>query len=160
MAFQSTFASPCAQHVDEGATWKAVGWAERLAAISLVIALGPFLLAIGLVIFCLSRRAPLVLHQRVGRNGQTLWTLKYRSMWPGGGAWKFGLWERIVEHPGPCVKSADDPRVTSGLARFLRRYSIDELPQLINVIGGEMALVGPRPLTREELRTHYAAAAP
>ena len=137
-----------------------MGWAERLAAILLVLVLGPFLIAIGLAIFCLSRRPPLVLHRRVGWNGQALWTLKYRTMWPGGGPWTFGLWERIVEHPGPQVKSAEDPRVTSRFARLARRFSIDELPQLLNVAGGEMSLVGPRPLTREELRTHYAGAAP
>ena len=160
MAFQFAAAPACAQTVDEGALWRVVGWAERLAAAMLVVALGPFLMAFGLVVFGLSRRPPLVLHRRVGRFGHPIWTWKFRTMWAKGGAWQFGWRERIVEHPGPAPKSLDDPRVTSGLARLARRYSIDELPQLINVLRGEMALIGPRPLTLEELRTHYGAAAP
>jgi lipopolysaccharide/colanic/teichoic acid biosynthesis glycosyltransferase len=70
------------------------------------------------------------------------------------------LVERIAETPGPEIKSAHDPRVVSGFARFCRRFSIDELPQLWHVIRGEMALVGPRALTLEELRLNYAQDAP
>ena len=126
----------------------------------MLLALGPFLFATGMAVLCLSRRAPLVAHRRVGLNGQYIWTLKFRTMWTAGGRWELGLVERIVESPGPSPKTADDPRVTSGFARFLRRFSIDEIPQLIHVVTGEMALVGPRPLTIEELREHYATAAP
>jgi lipopolysaccharide/colanic/teichoic acid biosynthesis glycosyltransferase len=57
-------------------------------------------------------------------------------------------------------KPADDPRVTSRFARICRRFSIDELPQLMHVVSGTMALVGPRPLTREELDRHYGTDAP
>jgi len=127
---------------------------------SLLLALGPLLAVTGMLIFWLSRRPPLLAHRRVGRHSQPFWTLKFRTMWPGGGPWQFRLTERIVEDPGPRIKCATDPRVTSRLARLCRRFSIDELPQLVNVIRGEMALVGPRPLTREELRVQYAAAAP
>jgi len=160
MALQSTVAPTCAQPIEDGALWRVVGWAERLAAVCMLLVLGPFLCATAIVVFYLSGRSPLVAHRRVGLNGHSFWTLKFRTMWAAGGRWEPGLVERIVESPGPMPKSADDPRVTSGFARLLRRYSIDEMPQLIHVVTGEMALVGPRPLTIEELRLHYAAAAP
>jgi lipopolysaccharide/colanic/teichoic acid biosynthesis glycosyltransferase len=54
-------------------------------------------------------------------------------------------------------KAADDPRVPNAFARFCRRHSIDELPQLLHVVRGEMSLVGPRPLTAWELRRYYGA---
>lgn len=160
MAFQSTYAAPGAQQFEEAAVWRAVGWAERLASVLLLLALGPLLALTGLLILCFSKRSPLVAHRRVGLYGRSLWTLKFRTMWQRDEPWEVGLTERIVENAGPVLKSADDPRVTSRLARFLRRYSVDELPQLVNVARGEMALVGPRPLTREELRSHYGPLAP
>lgn len=72
---------------------------------------------------------------------------------------------RFVEHlqppnaNSPAPKTARDPRVTHAFAALCRRFSIDELPQLWQVVRGEMALVGPRPLTRWELETHYGPAA-
>ncbi len=126
----------------------------------MLLSLGPLLCATAIAVFCLSRRSPLVAHQRVGLNGQSIWTLKFRTMWTGREPFAPGWIERIVESPGQSPKSADDPRVTSTFARFLRRYSIDEIPQLIHVVTGKMALVGPRPLTIDELREHYGAAAP
>jgi len=66
---------------------------------------------------------------------------------------------RLVEHLAetnvPEVKVGVDPRVTSRFAAMLRKYSIDELPQLIHVVRGRMSLVGPRPLTRDELSKYY-----
>ncbi len=67
--------------------------------------------------------------------------------------------EYIVAEPSSDDKDPRDERVTSGFARFLRRHSIDEIPQLWHVASGEMALVGPRPLTRTELERHYGARA-
>lgn len=160
MAFQSTYASPCAQRVEDSVFWKVLGWGERLEAVLLLVALAPFLVVTGVLIFALSRRSPLVAHLRVGHRGRAFWTLKFRTMWWNHEGGQFALMERIVEEPGPDLKTAADPRVTSGLARWCRRFSIDELPQLVNVARGEMALVGPRPLTREEMRTHYASDAP
>jgi lipopolysaccharide/colanic/teichoic acid biosynthesis glycosyltransferase len=114
----------------------------------------------GILIFALSRRTPLVAHQRIGQYGHPFWTLKFRTMWPAPPRKRSWLVERILEEPGPDLKAETDPRVTSWFARFCRRRSIDELPQLFHVVAGEMSLVGPRPLTREELRRHYGAGAP
>jgi lipopolysaccharide/colanic/teichoic acid biosynthesis glycosyltransferase len=82
--------------------------------------------------------------------------LKLRTMWdretqPPASAWI----ERIADDRGPALKSPFDPRVPHPFARFCRRHSLDELPQLLHVLRGEMSLVGPRPLTAAEIRTHY-----
>jgi lipopolysaccharide/colanic/teichoic acid biosynthesis glycosyltransferase len=165
MAFQSTCAAPCAQPAKDGVSWKAMGWGGRLGALLLLWLLAPFLALIALAIVILARRSPLVAHRRVGRNGRSFWTYKFRSMWSADAArnWplvEYVLVEYVDEEPGLVLKGADDPRITSRFARFCRRYSIDELPQLYNIVCGEMAFVGPRPLTREELRRHYAGDAP
>ncbi len=92
-------------------------------------------------------------HRRVGRNGKAFDCLKFRSMVPDADR---VLRELLEMHPELNVewlrdhKLRDDPRIT-GVGRFLRRTSLDELPQLWNVIRGEMSLVGPRPIMHEEL---------
>lgn len=92
-------------------------------------------------------------HQRIGQNGRTFECLKFRTMVPNADQVLRELLEReptlkvewLRDH-----KLRNDPRVTA-LGRFLRRTSLDELPQLWNVLRGEMSLVGPRPVVREEL---------
>ena len=87
--------------------------------------------------------------------------LKLRTMWnqdaPGA---RRGAWiEFIADDTGPACKQSSDPRVAHAFARFCRRHSIDELPQLWHVVRGEMLLIGPRPITGRELREYYGAAA-
>ena len=82
--------------------------------------------------------------RRVGLGEQEFGMFKFRSMYTDAGALQAGL-EGANEASGPLFKIKDDPRVTR-VGRFLRRYSIDELPQILNVLRGEMSLVGPRPL--------------
>jgi exopolysaccharide production protein ExoY len=133
---------------------------ERACALVLLGALAPVLLLIGLILTALSRRSPLIAHLRVGRNGEPLWVLKFRTMWEGvvpAGRW--ALLEYIEDEDGPGRKAAEDVRVRSAFARALRRLSLDELPQLLHVLSGRMALVGPRPLTRTELDIHYGSRA-
>ena len=84
-----------------------------------------------------------------------MWMLKLRTMWDGDAPSCSGWIERIEDDGRPELKSAEDSRVSCRLARFCRRHSIDELPQLWHVISGEMSLVGPRPITDRELRLHY-----
>jgi lipopolysaccharide/colanic/teichoic acid biosynthesis glycosyltransferase len=80
-----------------------------------------------------------------------------RTMWGGERRSGAGWIEYIDDDRGPELKSAEDSRVSCRFARFCRRHSIDELPQLWHVISGEMSLVGPRPITERELRRHYGA---
>lgn len=82
--------------------------------------------------------------RRVGLGEREFGMFKFRSMYVDAGARQAGL-EGANEASGPLFKIKDDPRVTR-VGRFLRRYSIDELPQILNVLRGEMSLVGPRPL--------------
>jgi lipopolysaccharide/colanic/teichoic acid biosynthesis glycosyltransferase len=105
----------------------------------------------------LSRRSPLITHRRVGHGGRDIWVLKLRTMWPSAKrACRFSPFiEPVSSEPAADVKSELDPRVTSRFAAFCRRHSIDEYPQLWQVIRGEMTLVGPRPLTAEEIETYY-----
>jgi exopolysaccharide production protein ExoY len=92
-------------------------------------------------------------HRRIGRHGKAFDCLKFRSMVPDADR---ALRDLLTERPDLSAewlrdhKLRDDPRVTA-VGRFLRRTSLDELPQLWNVIRGEMSLVGPRPVVREEL---------
>ena len=141
-------------------SWQAVAICERLAAVVLFAASASVLAASMVAVWLLSGRSPLIAHRRVGFQGAPLWMLKLRTMWDtaADGAAKGAVWiEYIDDDAGPRLKKARDSRVSGGFARFCRRHSIDELPQLWHVIRGEMALVGPRPMTERELRRHYGA---
>jgi len=129
---------------------------ERLAALLLLTLVLPVMVLAALTLWIVSGRSPLIAHRRVGWQGADLWMLKLRTMW--GGSDPAGSWiERIQDETGPQLKGARDPRVRSRFARFCRRHSLDELPQLWHVVIGEMSLVGPRPMTARELRRHYGA---
>jgi lipopolysaccharide/colanic/teichoic acid biosynthesis glycosyltransferase len=121
---------------------------ERIAAGLLLILLSPALLLIGMAIAILSRRSPVIVHTRAGQHGEQFGMLKFRTMW----GHTPGLEFQDLEDR----KAATDPRVTSTFAALCRRFSIDELPQLVHVASGRMSLVGPRPLTAVELRRHYS----
>jgi lipopolysaccharide/colanic/teichoic acid biosynthesis glycosyltransferase len=95
-----------------------------------------------------SRGPVLFQQQRVGRHGERFRMLKFRTMVDEAEQLKAGLSDRNEAHDG-LFKIADDPRVTR-VGRLLRASALDELPQLLNVVRGEMSLVGPRPLVIEE----------
>ena len=143
------------------AGWDAAMLCERVFALLALAALLPFLVLAGVVVVLLSRRCPLVAHARVGQNGKSIRVLKLRTMWSGAASRPRPapyFVEYLRREPVPEVKR-NDPRVTSAFAAFCRKYSIDELPQLWHVVRGDLALVGPRPLTADELIEHYGAAA-
>lgn len=135
---------------------------ERVLAAALLVLLLPLITAAAIATAILSRRSPLIAHERVGQGGRPIWVLKIRSMWDRNSPAPRAM--SVVERLAPqckCaieIKNAKDPRITSRFAGFCRRYSIDELPQLWHVVRGEMALIGPRPLTAHEIETHYNSA--
>jgi exopolysaccharide biosynthesis polyprenyl glycosylphosphotransferase len=87
--------------------------------------------------------------ERCGLNGRPFIMYKFRSMVNDAEQRRFEL-EALNEMDGPVFKSSRDPRITA-LGKFIRRFSIDELPQLFNVLRGDMSLVGPRPPLPEEV---------
>ena len=117
---------------------------DTVAAALGLIVLAPLLLAIALAIKLSSRGPVFFAQQRYGLNKRLFWMYKFRTMVPDAEALQAGL-ERNNEAHGPVFKIARDPRVTR-IGAVLRKLSLDELPQLWNVVRGEMALVGPRPL--------------
>jgi len=146
------------QETTRDSTWQFVEACERLAAAVLLVMLSPAILLCALAVAMLSRRTPLIAHRRVGWRGTDLWVIKLRTMWGHDqpGERPASRWiERIDGPSGPELKRAGDPRVPNGFARFLRRHSVDELPQFWHVLRGEMSLVGPRPITSTELRDFY-----
>jgi exopolysaccharide biosynthesis polyprenyl glycosylphosphotransferase len=117
------------------------------AAVGLLL-LAPVMVVIAVAVKLTSRGRVFYVHDRVGRGNQHFRMLKFRTMVEGADDLKPHL-EHLNEADGPMFKIADDPRVTP-LGRFLRKSSLDELPQLINVLRGDMSLVGPRPLIPSE----------
>ena len=141
-------------------TWQMMGICERLASVVLFIALSPVMVGSALVLALMSRRSPLIAHRRVGWRGSALWMLKLRTMWDQRDDNPRRQWqwvERIDDQVGPDAKHDEDPRVANWFARFCRRHSIDEIPQLWHVMRGEMTLIGPRPITAAEIRRYYGA---
>jgi exopolysaccharide biosynthesis polyprenyl glycosylphosphotransferase len=110
----------------------------------LLIVLSPLMLLIAIAIKFDSRGSVLFAQERVGYNRRRFFVYKFRTMVPDAEAMQ-GTVEHLNEAQGPVFKIANDPRITR-LGGFLRRTSLDELPQLVNVLRGEMSLVGPRPL--------------
>jgi exopolysaccharide biosynthesis polyprenyl glycosylphosphotransferase len=108
-----------------------------------LLLLSPLLAGVALAIKVTSRGPILFKQVRVGKHGRTFHMLKFRSMVANAEELKARLAAQN-EQSGPVFKMTRDPRITD-IGRFIRKYSIDELPQLINVLRGEMAIVGPRP---------------
>jgi exopolysaccharide biosynthesis polyprenyl glycosylphosphotransferase len=121
---------------------------DLLGAALLVLAFAPVMTFAALAIRLTSRGPILYRSMRPGIGGRSFACLKFRTMVAGAEH----LQERLEEHnelSGAIFKIRQDPRVT-GVGRFLRRWSLDELPQLFNVLRGEMSLVGPRPLPQRD----------
>jgi len=118
----------------------------------LLIICAPLMLLVALIIKCTSRGPVLFRQTRAGLNGHHFIMYKFRSMHNGSenGRGELSPYNDI-DH-GPCFKLRNDPRLTP-FGRILRKSSIDELPQLYNVLKGEMTLVGPRPLPLIEVET-------
>jgi len=135
---------------------------DILISVSILVISLPFILAIAVIIKCTSKGPVLFKQERIGKNGKPFMFLKLRTM-------KYGSSDR--QHRKFCkdfiegklsggssegtgnktYKIVDDPRVT-GVGRFLRKSSLDELPQFLNILRGDMTLVGPRPSLKYEYK--------
>jgi lipopolysaccharide/colanic/teichoic acid biosynthesis glycosyltransferase len=105
-------------------------WLERVLAAAGLVVLSPVLVLLAAAVWVDSGRPVLFRHRRVGRGGRTFELLKFRSM--------------VVDHGGPQLTRKGEARITR-VGAWLRKWKLDELPQLVNVVRGEMSLVGPRP---------------
>lgn len=118
-----------------------------------LLALFPFMLIIAIIIVIDSPGAsPIFSQTRVGRNGELFTFYKFRSMHPNAESQLASLLQ-LNEMDGPVFKIKRDPRITR-IGHFLRISSIDELPQLWNVLRGEMSIVGPRPALEREVEQY------
>ena len=124
------------------------------ASAAALAALSPLLLAAAALVKLTSRGPILFRQERVGLHGRTFHMLKFRSMVANAEQLK-ALLAAKNEQSGPVFKMKRDPRVTA-VGRFMRKHSIDELPQLVNVLRGDMSIVGPRPPVLTEVASYEA----
>jgi lipopolysaccharide/colanic/teichoic acid biosynthesis glycosyltransferase len=123
-----------------------------LSLVALII-LSPFLMIIALIIKLTSDGNVLYAHRRIGKGGKIIHVLKFRTMNKDNRPLEEILTKEQLEEYKSYYKVTNDPRVTK-FGKFLRKTSIDELPQLINIIKGDMSIVGPRPIIFDELKLY------
>ncbi|MDE2572947.1 MAG: sugar transferase, partial [bacterium] len=127
---------------------------DLVISVAALVVAAPIVAAAAVAVMMVSPGSPIFVQERVGRGGRPFRFYKLRTMYDGAHL-EHEKMRRHNEVPGPVLKIKRDPRLHS-LGSFLRRTSIDELPQLWNVIKGEMSLVGPRPALPCEVE-HYDA---
>ena len=128
---------------------------DFLTAFFALLLIGWFLIIMAIIVAIGSKGSPIYCDKRIGKGGKEISVLKFRSMY-----------KDANEHPEKYLnkeqmkqfqeerKVDNDPRITK-VGRFIRKTSIDELPQLLNIFIGNMSLVGPRPITKWELEKHF-----
>ena len=143
-------------HIDEpeltGVRRAAKAVLDRVTALLLMLLLSPLLIAVALVIWLGDHRNPFFSQLRTGREGHEFRMWKFRTMGPLAEQERAAL-QGSSDTDGVLFKIRADPRVTP-IGRWLRRHSVDELPQLWNVIRGDMSLVGPRPALPDEVAVY------
>ena len=120
------------------------------------ILIAPVLIPVAVLIKTTSKGPIFYTQERVGEGGQLFKMYKFRSMYLDADKQK-ALLQKDSEQDGPAFKMKNDPRITP-IGRFIRKHSIDELPQLLNVFRGDMSIVGPRPALMNEVKEwkpHY-----
>ena len=126
---------------------------DLLASLAAIVVLSPVFFLVALAIK-LTSPGPMIFSQtRVGRYGRHFKFFKFRSMYQDAEARKAALLAQNESQDGVIFKMKDDPRITP-VGRFIRKFSLDELPQLFNVLIGDMSLVGPRPPVPSEVREY------
>ncbi len=132
-------------------------FADRFFALLLLPLLLPLMAVLAVIAWVDTRAWPIFTHERVGKNGRKFRVFKFRTMHRDADRLLKELLERDPEARREweqTYKLKNDPRVTR-YGRFLRKTSLDELPQIFNILRGEMSFVGPRPVLQEELETYY-----
>lgn len=125
---------------------------DRLGAAAILLVAAPVMMACAIAVKASSRGPIFYRAERIGLNNAPFQMWKFRTMVDGADQQKLAL-ATLNEGAGVLFKMKDDPRITP-VGKFLRRYSFDELPQLFNVLGGSMSLVGPRPPLRSEVEQY------
>jgi exopolysaccharide biosynthesis polyprenyl glycosylphosphotransferase len=134
--------------------WELKRLLDVVASATALLFLAPLLVVAAVAVKLTSRGPVLFGQERVGLHGRTFHMLKFRSMVQNAEKLKAAL-AAANERSGPVFKMLRDPRVTR-VGRFLRKYSVDELPQLLNVLRGDMSIVGPRPAIPSEVVRYEA----
>lgn len=144
-------------HVRVSARGRLHRLAKRLLDIAVSVVglavLGPLMLVIAVLVRRDSDGPALFVQERIGKGGRPFSMLKFRSMWMTPSTTVASAFRNDAD--GPLFKMHDDPRVTP-IGHLLRRFSLDELPQLVNVLRGEMSIVGPRPALPAEVEQYSA----
>jgi lipopolysaccharide/colanic/teichoic acid biosynthesis glycosyltransferase len=125
---------------------------DFVGAIVLIALLSPVMIGCAVVVKATSPGPILYRSRRCGLGGRTFWFYKFRSMRDGSDR-ELAKLLALNEKNGPIFKMRHDPRITK-VGRFMRRFSLDELPQLFNVVAGQMSLVGPRPPIPHEVEAY------
>lgn len=123
---------------------------DVLFSFILIIVLSPLFILISLFVFIGSKGMPFFRHYRVGKNGKIIYIYKFRTMVPHAEALIKNFTPDQKREWEQNFKLKNDPRITK-VGKFLRATSLDELPQLFNILNGEMSFVGPRPVIESEL---------
>jgi lipopolysaccharide/colanic/teichoic acid biosynthesis glycosyltransferase len=152
---QMAVSTPGEREVPE--SWTALKrWIDVVAGSLLLVISAPAVILAALAIACVTGGTPFFAQERVGMHGRRFKMFKLRTMVNGAHALRHSVMH-LNEVDGPVFKIRNDPRLHP-LGRFLRRTSIDELPNFVNVVLGDMSLVGPRPALPSEV-AHYDAIA-
>ena len=125
---------------------------DIIASVTAIIVFMPLMLIISAVIVLQDGKKPIFAQTRMTKKGKRFRMYKFRSMYVGAEK-ELDILRNRNEADGPVFKMSEDPRVTR-FGRFLRRSSLDELPQLFNILGGSMSFVGPRPPLPEEVEKY------
>lgn len=123
---------------------------DIIFSLILIVVLSPLFIIISLLVLMGSRGNPFFAHYRIGKNGKVMYIYKFRTMVPNAESMIKDFTPEQKKEWEENFKLKDDPRITK-IGKFLRATSLDELPQLFNILKGEMSFVGPRPIIESEL---------
>lgn len=126
---------------------------DIIFSLAAIIVLSPLFLVLTVLVISDDGGVPIYSHQRIGKNGRRITIFKFRSMRRDAGEMQKLLTPEQLQQYRREYKVANDPRITR-IGSFLRRSSLDELPQLFNILDGSMSFVGPRPIMEEETRIY------